>query len=281
MRSIPLTDDFISFARFQIAIGDVDPAYPVLRHLQRNMGREAALWHTFLYVAFYNLASAVEAFAACPTPNCELSLDLASRPTGIERRGLRGGYSLQMHLASLRAHIEANGSIYAFLAQAQHNDPAVFYLRLRDEVLRMVWGNGRWAAYKTSEILQKVNGLPIEATDMGNDGSTGPKAGLELLYGPANGVREMDRWGRELQAILADAGLPVPIDEVETLLCDFHSFKTSDYYPGHDIDEMAHVLMRSPRPDLMGEVWEARAASFPVGFLVEADDHFLYGGQVP
>jgi hypothetical protein len=283
-----LWDDFYTFAAEELACQDVDPAYPVLRELQAELGAEDRLWHTFLYVAFYNLGSAVEAFAHVNHP-ATLPDELAKLPTGIERRGLRTVEAMNHHLSSIVELRDEHGSLGQWL-QAAFELPDLdelreihkrdlppeeaSYLHLREILLRQPWNNGRWAAYKTAEILQKVNGYPIRATDMGNDDSSGPVSGLKLLWGDdkPEGISELD-WldelGEATQARLRDNVHPnIEIDEVETLLCDFHSLAQGHYYVGHDIDMMAEQLMKA-NPMWVAPVWRARSRVFRVEDLAE------------
>jgi Amino acid:DNA transferase len=286
-----LWDDFVSFSRLQLSTGDNDPAYPVLRILQADMGREQSIWHTLLYVAFYNIASATEAFAYVNWPNV-LPDDLATLPTATERRGLRGGAPLNRHLASIVEIVEQHGSLVAWLtssipdgAELTMEQREEAYRIIRDVKLREPWGNGRWAAYKTAEILEKVNDMPLTATDMGNDESTGPRKGLELLYGKVQGsgaeaIEQLDTLGAEtmmrLNAELLLNNQRVEIDEVETLLCDFHALAEGHYYVGHDIDQMYEQLKRHEEirsGQFLFPVWRARSQVFPLRYLAERAEY--------
>jgi hypothetical protein len=283
--------DFVQFSQAQLDAQDVDPVYPVLRILQRDLTREQRFWHTFLYVAFYNIASAEEAFAYVNELGT-LPAELASLPTGVERRGLRGGQPLNRHLASLAEIAHAEGSLEAWItgwetAPETPDERMAAYRIVRDVKLRQPWGNGRWAAYKTAEILQKVNGLPLQATDMGNDDSTGPRQGLELLFGKPEGsaaeqletldklgVVVMDTLNDELRGWLHSHPVfmlrgDVTIDEVETMLCDFHALVDGRYYVGHDIDQMHDQLKRSKAQQFMWNAWRARREIFEPRWLAE------------
>lgn len=280
-----LLEDFVEFARLQLTSGDIDPAYPVLRQLQREMPAEQALWHTLVYVAFYNLDSAVRVFAALPSwedaraqwrrTGLALDFQLASLPTGVERRNLRGGYRMMDHFHSLLALADSFGGLGIWLGAAVHRAPLHDWLTVRSNV-EMARGNGRWASYKTAELLQKVNGWELEAPDMGNEFSTGPRHGLALFYGEVEGnspaaIRRLDGQGRELQNELVMRGLVVGIEQVETLLCDFHAMADGRYYPGHDVDQMQAQLGWGPAgaDDYRMPIWRARLASFPLAYLGE------------
>lgn len=130
--------------------------------------------------------------------------------------------------------------------------------------------------HNTCEVLQKVYGLPLTAPNMGNEFSTGPRDGLALFrrnLPPGNSkatVRYLDAFAEDLRKELRlFHEVEVPIEELETALCDFHSMVKGRYAPGHDIDYMQLQLERNKRPDLMEAVWAARTAALPREWLGE------------
>lgn len=263
----------IRFAELHVASEDIDPMYPVLRHLQRRMDREDALWHSLLYVAFYNVASSQQAYGRYPSP-AQVEGDLARLPTGTERRNLRGGGPLTRHTGVLAELASAHGGAYAWLTHQLVGDPRADWTNVQGTI-RQAWGNGRWAAYKTAEVLMKVNGFRLEATDMGNAFSTGPRRGLELFFGRVDGnsywpVAKLDAQGEVLRELLRDHGIELGIEQLETVLCDFHSMHEGRYYVGNDIDLMQGQLEAA---ELAGAdltaVWLARAAALPNRYLGE------------
>lgn len=266
-----LVDDMARFAQWHRASGDIDPAYPVLKHLQRGLDGEAAIWHSLTYVAFYNLASAQTAFT--PDPQ-RITGEAALLPTGTERRSLRGGTNLTRHVDSLLREATKHGSLTRWLTHRFNGDSRGNWDALR-ATLGTVWGNGRWATFKTAEVLGTVNGFDVTATDMGNDGSTGPKAGLEMLYGPTPGnsreaVALLDEQGLRAQRALARRNVVMPLEQVETVLCDFHTLAGGRYYVGHDLDAMLEAVNQpwvSER--VRRQILEAREASFDRRFLGE------------
>jgi hypothetical protein len=270
-----LLDDFVEFGRLQLESGDIDPAYPVLQRLQRGLEPEAALWHTLVYVAYYNLDSGLTAVEREPTwrPLRSLPLPalLAALPTGVERRNLRDRTKMVRHFGSIAAMAEHYGSLAGWLTGSGKPNSDLFgvdgWRRVRLQ-LELAYGNGRWASYKTAELLMKVNRWPLIAPDMGNEFSTGPRHGLELFFGPAKGnnealIRRLDEEGLTLQRELVMRGVVVGIEQVETLLCDFHAMADGRYYPGHDLDQMQAQL----RPG--SPVWAARAEVFDARWLGE------------
>jgi hypothetical protein len=111
---------------------------------------------------------------------------------------------------------------------------------------------------------------------MGNDGSTGPIAGLHMLYGPPTPrprpdlIRLYDAQGLDLKIRLGNEGVSANLAQVETVLCDFHNLVTGHYYVGHDIDVMLADLRRAEVPEpIRSEVLAARRVSIPHDYLGE------------
>src|SRR5512138_1036979 len=87
-----LYQDVQVFARAMLASRDLDPIYDVLRALYYalDLAGETALWFTALYLAYYNLPSALVAFRAVPEPGY-IPERLLTLPIAVERRNLLGG----------------------------------------------------------------------------------------------------------------------------------------------------------------------------------------------
>lgn len=262
----------VTFASALIESQDVDPLYPVLRELEKDMEPEQALWFTFLYLTYYNLGSAIHAFRLRPVPG-PLPAEARLLPCAIERRNLRGG--------KVAAHVESYLETVRWLGggnqkQAlQHNwhghTPEENYL-LFWETAQLVWNNGRWAAFKWGELLKKVHGWNLAAPDMRMEFCSGPKAGLEQLYQhPGASVKQLNAYGADLRDRLSVKGVPVDDWEtLETVLCNYNSFAAGKYYVGHDIDELQAVIEHSDLSAADAQwVWDARAAVLPGAYLGE------------
>jgi len=265
-----LQQDFVRFSALHVASGDVDPLYGVLKHLIQDRDPEGQTEDALTYVAFYSLPSAMRwrARVSGQSPEQWAEPD-AYLPTGIERRSLRGGKNMLRHLRDVERLREEHGGLRRWLMRDFQGDPKRDWITLQ-ETTREAWGNGRWAAYKTAEICQKVLGYPVEPSDMGNAGSTGPRRGLELLFGPSTSVMQLDLWGSQLHRRLRGFGVHLDLAEVETCLCDFHSMYQGHYYVGHDIDQMQEQIVAAklpPEDEVM--LWEARAAVLRPEYLGE------------
>lgn len=275
-----LLADIVAFGGPHVSSGDIDPAYPVLKHIidSRYLSSEQCIWAVLCYVAYYNLASALVCLEAYPDgPPAEMDPMIAGLPCGTERRGFRGGIGLARHMDSLYRHASAMGGLGGWLSPAIKCPPSGDNWTLLNVLVQGAWGNGRWAAYKTAELFQKVLRLPLQPTDCGHAFSSGPRKGLALLYGPVVGntpdaVAILDAQSNDLWELLMGHGIEgIDIAQVETILCDFHSMVEGRYYVGHDIDqqlEQLRVATYLPK-HLADQVLKARRAAFPRQYLGE------------
>lgn len=294
-----LLADFVTFGAELIRSEDIDPLYPVLKWLERDMDAEQALWFTFLYMTYYNLPSAQLAFQREYNALFEFAdAHFGQFPCATERRNLRGGKA-QAHINRYLFQVHAAGSQTAFLQQGWGDDPTANYEAFWDTA-QTVWQNGRWAAFKWAEILKKVHGWNLAAPDMRMEFCSGPKAGLILLYDldPAamprgeSEVWTLNYYGANLRQRCAQAGLIVPDWEtLETVLCNFHSLRDGNYYIGHDIDELQERIEHS---SLSAEqrhwLYAARRNALPHEYLGElngwqgvdkaANKHYQRTGEI-
>jgi hypothetical protein len=259
-----LAPDYARFHGLALASRDVDPVYPVLRALADALALtpEDTTRLVMHHVAFYHLGSALAYYAG----------ERGKLPTGVERRGHRDPKQLMRHLAALRAVEREPGGYMGYLAAGLPADPWAAWRALVGRLLA-VHGNGRWAAYKSAEMLWKVCGYPVAAPDMGHAYSSGPRKGLALLTAVPEGngaaaVAELDRVSGELCGWLVGQGYLAPVEEVETTLCDFHSLCKGNYYVGHDIDQMLRQLLDVQSP-LTKQALAARGAALPWWYLGE------------
>ena len=273
-----LLHDIVLFSAAHLDSGDIDPVYPVLRSIiqGRGLSEEEALWTVLCYVAFYNLPSALICLEAYPDgPPSGMDDMIAGLPCGVERRGFRGGTNLKVHMEALAATRARAGSLSDWMAPAVSGNPGDNWT-LVNTLVGTVWGNGRWAAYKTAELVEKVLGYPLAPTDCGHQFSSGPRKGIELLYGPVEGngadaIAVLDARSLDLYELVAGSGLELDLAQLETILCDFHTMWDGRYYVGHDIDQMQeqlHTLDYIPE-SVEVEIWQAREAGLSLAYLGE------------
>jgi hypothetical protein len=272
----PRRADYRRWHRLQVDTDDLDPVYPVMRLLATawRLTPDEVAWLIALHVAYYHLGSALAAFSRTEgspanvpgRPDALVGSPLLSLPCGTERRGHRTRIVLARHLCAVASTHRVGGwSWYA--------GNGWDWTDLNDRLTGVI-GNGRWAAYKTAEMVQKVGGAPLVATDAGHRYSSGPRKGLDLLYdGLPTGqdpttIRALDL----ITARLATDDLGEPdVAKVETSLCDFHSLWKGRYYLGHDVDAMMDQLLDPRIPDRTPDAaWAARAVAFDSSLLGEA-----------
>jgi len=270
---VSLWADYAQFHEAQTQSRDMDPAYPVLKWFADSMDRDSGLWLTFLFVGYYQIGSALKAFSLYPTPTVP-DQDTLKFPIAQPRRSHRATLRFAQHLDSLCAKAHKHGGLGAWLDTAvTSQDPIENWKTLNNE-LATVFGNGRWAAYKTAEILMKSHGFNLEVPDMGNANSSGPRKGLGLFFpglpqgnSPAE-VARLDDLSAEVVEHLQGKVSQVSMETAETSLCDFYAMTKGRYYVGIDIDEMQEQLLRVPS-DLTHLAFKARHDTLPHQYLGE------------
>lgn len=243
--------DLALFGRYLVWTKDIDPIYPLAKAVfqLRGLTRAQQHWFLALYWAFYNVSSAWAAFREFPEPLVDEARQKDYRaweseihPTcNLERRGLRGG---KTHLMLIPLSVETEGDIERWLTESWTTSRTTNF-ELLWERLQLLPYIGRWCAFKAADTLMNVLDYTLEFPDMRMAYCSGPRQALEELYGldgktrqdPAY-IAQLDRLGVELKGQLAAAGLGVRVDELETILCNFHSMMHGRYYCGHDYDEL-------------------------------------------
>lgn len=260
--------DFCRFAEAQIRSGDLDPTYPVLREVyaQRGYDLDAALWHTLLYVTFYNLGTAERVFQKYPTP--VVVREPLTFPTGIERRGFRGNALANQHVNHLVGEWGAAGGPSAWVERTIGAGGERGWKSLRIAFQRAPYG-GNWSSYKWADLVKNVHGFPITADDIGVGGggaTAGPVPGMVRLTGqPWQRCADDVLLQRQLMIQCKEQGVPFDgLDQLETALCDFNSLCKGSYYMGHDIDQQMAQLA-----GLSQDWWDARRKVFPAQYLGE------------
>lgn len=240
--------DLVTFARIEVDAHDLEPWAELLAVL-RAEGRvddEGARWLVKLYNAYDDLGSAWSCFQRWASPHAWAvapdAADAAGYPCTQERRNLRGGKVL-IHLDSYVAHL-AGDDQGVWIARALEGDrPETNFRRLLWH-LRSVWGTGRQSAFEWAEFLAKVTGLPVTAPDAELWESTGPRASIERLYGPANAYGSwrgapslgwLNHHAGLCREHLAAEGVMLSWEDFETVICDFNVMRDGRYYPGRHL----------------------------------------------
>lgn len=266
-----LYQDALTFGRAMVVSRDLDPIYDMLRALyaELELDHAARLWFTALYLAYYDLPSALTVFRACPEM-AELPSWALTLPIAVERRNLRGGL-LPQNLLSYRQLCTQAGGQYAFLTRGWGADPEQNFLRFWETAQRP-WGNGRWAAFKWADLVKNVHGAPLAAPDMRLEECSGPKEGLQRLYRTATEyVPTLNRLGSGLRDRFARDGLLLDWEQLETVLCNFKSLAKGKYYVGHDIDELQERIDTAPRLSIgdRSALYTVRREALPIFYLGE------------
>lgn len=259
-------DDYARFHKLALETWDVDPTYPVLNHIADELGLslEDRIRLVMRFVAYYHIGSGLAAFTG----------QGPVLPCATERRGHRDNRKLVRHLNALEEVEVQPGGWEKYFRQALDGSLGRRQGWAHLQVLLLdIWGNGRWAAYKTAEVLWKVCGFPVEATDMGHAFSSGPRQGLALLAKVPAGnskadVQELDEISERICARLRSESLVASVEEVETTLCDFHALHAGRYYVGHDIDQMLRQLL-DVQSSLTATALRARMYTLPHAYLGE------------
>jgi hypothetical protein len=275
-----LYDDYLRFHWIQMSNRDVDPVYPVLRRIGDLLEwtMEERVRSVFLHVAYYDLGSALASVDR--QYRAFLTAFRAPRPglkCGSERRRHRMGDNLAVHLDHLEHIADDHGGLSWWVRRELDEDHIGNWQRVAEN-LTGVRGNGRWAAFKTCEMLAEVCGLPLEAPDMGHANSSGPRKGLALVCPETDGLAgnrpevlaRLDVMSSILVLKMREAGVEASLATVETTLCDFHSLVRGRYYAGLDIDVMLEQLLAAGLSDgMMGVALRARRLSLPEAYLGE------------
>lgn len=266
-----LWSDYTLFHEQMTDSGDLDPVYPVYLLLAEslNLSRADRVWLVLAHVAYYHAGSALAAFSGANGLR-DAGTSRLDLPCSTERRGHRSPAALSAHLNDLSRRAD---EILGWCVEASWAPETGW--RYLTERLATIHGNGRWAAYKTAEMLQHIYPLPIDAPDMGHAFSSGPRKGLALLYeddlptgNDAESVRHLDSLSKEVVLHLYRSRLSANFATAETSLCDFHNLVEGRYYVGRDIDQMQAQLTAVPS-ELTASAWTARRRSLPNQYLGE------------
>jgi len=271
-------DAIAYFAQHLIESRDQDPIYPILYELSRlrEYDPEESLWLSVVYQAFYHLPAALEAMRRLGdfrnlAPSTLLDAQLQQLPTGIERRGLRGGLVVS-YLSLVSEARKRAGGFQKWLTDGWGTNPYLNYSYFQ-QTWQNVEFNGRWSSFKMAEILKVSHSWNIAAPHMDLWKSTGPRQSLEYLYDLSKpDLITLNETGENFRHRLQKSlNRAVDWETVETVLCNWNSVRQGRYYVGHDIDELqtqiehANYLSVADQMDILA----ARLAALPDAYLGE------------
>lgn len=254
---------FRNLAEKQLASSDFDAEHPVYNYLVQkySIGEEESTWLSFLYMAYYDEASAWVTFLNSDPFTIPKNVAL---PIGTNRRNLFGG-KIVTHFESLA---ELRQSASEWPKHDFTGEPIKDWFRLK-ETLGTIWGNGRFGQYTTSEMLHKVNGFPVEVGDFDNRRDSKPTDGVKRLYNYlGNDLKLIDSSAELIYKMFQKEGLKPTYTEldrgvVESILCNYSGVCRGRFYSGRNLDRQWDRITKveSKGYDLH-DLWEAREAVF-------------------
>ncbi len=270
-------DDFARFSRATIVSGDVDPQFWILRQLYDTYGLDAneALWFTCVYLMYYHLGSACQAWDRYSHPEIITKKTWQNDlPYFKQRRCFRGNDHARDQVNEILK--VSDGDIAGWVEKTIGDGGEEGWQRLREAVSQIPY-HGPWSSYKFCDMAKFVHLYPITAPDIGNKpGSTaGPIAGLTTLTGMDwRKCADDNQLHRDLLLMMHDRDVPmIGLDHLESMLCDYQSLTNARYYVGHDIDRDQDQLMTAPKGnDHANTLWEARDDLFDERLLGEFHD---------
>jgi hypothetical protein len=267
--------DFARFGRAMILSGDIDPQFPILRYMYEKLelDRNTALWWTCIYLLYYHLGSAIQAWKRYPKPDIIRKKDWSNDlPYFKQRRCFRGNEHARNQINTLVALTD--GDMVSWIDNLVSNNREKSWTRIRETISELPY-HGPWSSYKFCDLMKFVHSYDISAPDIGTKpGATaGPIAGLNTLTGlDWNRCADDSQLHRDLLQMVINLGTPVNgLDQLESMLCDWQSLTNGRYYLGHDIDR-DQVQLQLHNSNLSGILWEARRDIFDERLLGE------YGG---
>ena len=248
--------DFEKFCRLQLHTGDYDAHIPTLDRLVKDLrlGRDQGVWMGLLYMGYYS----------------EGSMWAAYRTKGVSKRTVPPPPHLP--ITTQRRNLYGGRLVRHFNDLYTINDLHTHFGRAGDwqdllRLLRGVYGNGRWAAYTTGELVNHLGGYGLEPSTFEILESSGPRRGLAAM-----GLDATEQDARKVHDRLGNAlGLDLPASVLESLLCDWGGMCKGTFYAGRNIDRQQGRILQVERCHGVDctVLWETRRRVFPQDTLGE------------
>lgn len=249
--------DLVSFARLEVAAGDIEPWAELLTYLASSaaLDEEEALWAVKLYNATDDLGSTWRLRERWPTPAAWAAdadrAYAATLPLSRERRNLYGGRIIR-HLTSYTSALGGQAQrLWLQEGVPAGASPTDAFGTLLP-YLRRVWGTGRQSAFEWAEFVAKVAQMPVDAPDAYLWEASGPRHSIEDIYAggrPAPSRQWLDDRAAECREVLrVEGGLDLSWWDFETVICDFKVMRRGRYYPGQHIAMIREEIEGLPDP---------------------------------
>lgn len=242
----PLMEGHLSvlkFGKVMLETNDLDPIY-VMLHASGMPKDQLKRW-ILAYVCYYN--AGVASFCS------EVSGDKFwarlrkghddKWPRGAERRHFRGGTSDYVTSWLPKTYATPEEAIDFLVGKKSERKFSQVIARVK------TWKYfGPWVAFKIADLIDRVLGYPVDFSDCRLDIYDTPKKGAELVIKLYNKDSDMngviDRLEKHFSAFKAPPfyDRPVNVQEIETILCKFHSHTHGHYPVGKDTKEIAEGL---------------------------------------
>ena len=269
--------DFARFGRALILSGDMDPQFLILKHVyeELELDRNTALWFTCVYLLYYHLGSAVQAWKRYPEPDIVRKKDWNNDlPYFKQRRCFRGNNHARNQINTIVKI--SDGDLAAWVDNLVGDGGEDGWARVREAASEIPY-HGPWSSYKLCDLLAFVHNYDISAPDIGTKpGATaGPIAGLRSLTGLSwERCANDNQLHRDLLKMIQDLDVPTNrLDILESMLCDWQSLINGRYYLFHDIDrDLAQLETADKNNKYTKLLYKARYKIFDKRALGELND---------
>lgn len=267
-------ENFAKFGRALVLSGDIDPQFLILRRLYAKLGldQNTSIWFTCLYLLYYHLGSAIQAWKQYPKPDVIRKKNWNRELIYFkQRRCFRGNEYARNQINTIVK--VSDGDLASWIDNLVDDGGEDGWARLREAASEIPY-HGPWSSYKLCDMIKFVHQYPITAPDIGTKpGATaGPIAGLNTLTGLGwDKCADDSQLHRDLLQMVIDLDAPVNgLDQLESILCDWQSLTNGRYYLGKDIDrDQAQLELAKKRSPVTDILWEARRDIFDERLLGE------------
>lgn len=287
-------DEYIAYHNAMYDIGDIDPAYPMLRYLcdRFELNPEQRHWLAFLYATCYCGPTVYWIYNEFPDyenvdpdrlerwfdANYSRALFQSDRKWIKIRRKLREVFESYRALTG-RSQVQAFNQLRARSAEQT-------YLNVFD-----YYGNmaqfGRYSLFLFTEAVHVVTGYPMRPDTLVMKDAESCRNGLCMVYNmaPLMGLKDTQvsasqaaTLQRAFNAVIANVraqagGRRVDVWNVETTLCAYKKLKKGQRYLGFYIDRQADEIKKMERAVPEGVdwsvLWDFRREFYQPGVLRE------------